>query len=126
MRYNLKAVPAPDLRLDIEHKGTACLIRVAGPVDHVQYFKLEEAIQTQLDRKQTTLIVDLSALTYISSAGINVLGHTASQFEKFEGKLCYVRPVHSAQWNFFTMIGVDQLFPWAASLDEALSRVGAF
>jgi anti-anti-sigma factor len=101
------------------------VIRVEGPVDHVQYYKLEEAIQTQLDRKQTRLIVDLSALTYISSAGINTLGHAISQFETIQGRLCYVRPANTAQWHFFTTIGVDQIFPWADSLADAITRLSA-
>jgi anti-anti-sigma factor len=103
--------------------GGVVVIHVAGSADHIQYYKLEEAIQTQLDRKQMALVVDLSALHYIASAGINALGHAVSQYEKIKGRLCYVRPAKTAQWHFFTTIGVDQIFPWAASLEEALKRV---
>jgi anti-anti-sigma factor len=117
-------VPANELKVAAESVRGVCVIRVAGSVDHVQYYKLEEAIQTQLDRKQITLVVDLTALTYISSAGINTLGHAVSQFENLQGKLCYIRPGNTAQWHFFTTIGVDSIFPWADSLEEALERVG--
>jgi len=68
--------------------------------------------------------VDVSDLTYISSAGINTLGHAVSQYEKVKGKLCYVRPANTAQWHFFTTIGVDQIFPWATSVEEAIKKVG--
>ena len=118
-------MPKPELRVSVEDVDRVRVIRVEGPVDHVQYYKLEEAIQTQLDNKHTTLVVDLSKLTYISSAGINTLGHTVSQFETFSGKLCYVRPANTAQWHFFTTIGVDQIFPWADSLGEAIKRLSA-
>ena len=124
MGYTYGTVAAPELKVSIEKRGVICLIKIAGPVDHVQYFKLEEAIQNQLDKKQTTLVVDLSNLSYISSAGINILGHTVAQFETVKGKLCYVRPAETAQWHFFTMVGVDQLFPWASTLEEALVKVG--
>jgi anti-anti-sigma factor len=118
-------MPKPELRIAVEDVDGVRVIRVEGPVDHLQYYKLEEAIQTQLDRKQTTLVVDLSQLTYISSAGINTLGHSVSQFESIKGRLCYVRPANTAQWHFFTTIGVDQIFPWAASLEEAVRRVSS-
>ena len=49
----------PELRVSIEDVDGVRVIRIEGPVDHVQYYKLEEAIQTQLDKKQTTLVVDL-------------------------------------------------------------------
>ncbi|MBI3857131.1 MAG: STAS domain-containing protein [Planctomycetes bacterium] len=106
-----------------EPQGGVVVIHVSGSVDHVHYYQVEEAIQTQLDRKQIHLVVNLSDLTYISSAGINTLGHAASQYEKVNGKLCYVRPANTAQWHFFTTIGVDQIFPWAASVEEAVKRV---
>jgi anti-anti-sigma factor len=118
-------MPKTELRVLAEDVDGVRVIRVEGPVDHVQYYKLEEAIQTQLDRKQTRLIVDLSALTYISSAGINTLGHAISQFETIQGRLCYVRPANTAQWHFFTTIGVDQIFPWANSLADAITRLSA-
>lgn len=118
-------MPKPELRISVEDVEGVRVIRVAGPVDHVQYYKLEEAIQTQLDKKQTRLIVDMTTLSYISSAGINTLGHAVSQFEGIHGKLCYVRPENTAQWHFFTTIGVDHIFPWADSLAEAVRKLTA-
>ncbi len=114
-----------ELKVVVEQRPGLCLIRVSGAADHVHYYKIEEAIQTQLDRKQLAMVVDLSELTYISSAGINTLGHAAAQFEKVKGRLCYVRPAKTAQWNFFTTVGVDTIFPWAESLDAAIARVTA-
>ena len=113
------------LRVTLQQQDGVVVIHVAGSVDHVQYYQLEEAIQTQLDRRQMNLVVNLSELTYISSAGINTLGHAVSQYEKVRGKLCYVRPANTAQWHFFTTIGVDQIFPWAKSIDEAVKQVAS-
>jgi anti-sigma B factor antagonist len=107
----------------IEPQSGVVVIHVSGSVDHVHYYQVEEAIQTQLDRKQMNLVVNLSDLTYISSAGINTLGHAVSQYEKVKGRICYVRPANTAQWHFFTTIGVDQIFPWATSVEEAIRRV---
>ena len=116
----------PEIPFSIVHEraGEVAVLRVSGAVDHVQYHALEEAIQTELDRRHLRLVVDLSELTYISSAGINVLGHAAAQYEKV-GKFCLVRPVKAAQWKFFTTLGVDKIFPWAGSLAEAVAAVSA-
>jgi anti-anti-sigma factor len=116
-------VPAHELEVVREDHGGVPVIRVRGSVDHLHYWKLEEAIQTELDRKQLSLVVDLSALDYISSAGINTLGHATSQYDRVGGRLCLVRPAETAQWHFFTTLGVDQIFSWAATLDDALARV---
>ncbi len=105
--------------------GHVVVLHVAGSVDHLTYYQLEEAIQTQLDRRQMNLVVNLAELTYISSAGINTLGHAVSQYEKVKGQLTFVRPANTAQWHFFTTIGVDQIFPWSVSVDEAIKKVNA-
>lgn len=118
-------MPEKKIKVLIESQGGVVIIHVSGSVDHVQYYQLEEAIQTQLDRKQMNLVVNLSDLTYISSAGINTLGHAVSQYETVNGRICYVRPANTAQWHFFTTIGVDQIFPWAVSVDEAVKRVAS-
>ena len=117
----------PDNPLSIVHEraGDVAVLRVSGAVDHVQYHALEEAIQTELDRRRLRLVVDLSDLTYIASAGINVLGHAAAQYEKVGGKLRLVRPTKAAQWRFFTTLGVHTLFPWSTSFAEALAAVSA-
>jgi anti-anti-sigma factor len=116
-------MPERKIKVAVEQRGSVVLIHVSGSVDHVQYYQLEEAIQTQLDRKQMNLVVNMSDLSYICSAGINTLGHAVSQFENVKGRICYVRPANTAQWHFFTTIGVDQIFPWATSVDDAIKQV---
>lgn len=118
-------MPLEELKVTLDVRPGVTVIRVSGAVDHAQYYQLEEAIQTQLDRKVLRLVVDLAALSYIASAGINTLGHAVSQFEKLKGRLLFVRPAQTAQWHFFTTIGVDRIFPWAATLDEALRKIAS-
>jgi anti-anti-sigma factor len=115
-------MPDRKLKIVVESKDGVNVLHVSGSVDHVQYYQLEEAIQTQLDKKHLYLVVNMSELTYICSAGINTMGHAASQYEKLNGKLCYVKPANKAQRQFFTTIGVDRLFPWADSVEEALKQ----
>jgi len=114
-----------ELKVVVESRPGACIIRVSGSVDHVHNYKLDEAIQTQLDRRQSRLIVDLSDLTYITSAGINTLGHAVHQYEKIGWRLRFVRPSRDTHWQLFEMIGVDAIFPWSATLAEALLQVAS-
>jgi anti-anti-sigma factor len=118
-------MPERKMKLVVQSRDGVVILHVSGSVDHVQYYQLEEAIQSQLDKKQLYLVVNLSELTYISSAGINTIGHAASQYEKVKGGFCCVRPVQDAQWKFFKTIGVDRILPWAATVEEALKQVAA-
>ena len=115
-------MPDKKMKLATEPRTGVIILHVSGSVDHIQYFLLQEAIQTQLDRKQLHLVVNLSELTYICSAGINTLGSAAAQYEKV-GKACYVKPSNAAQWQFMKTIGVDKIFPWADSVDAAVKDV---
>lgn len=109
-------------KLTSQSRDGVVILHVVGSCDHIQYYQLEEAIQTQLDKKQLHLVVNLSDLTYISSAGVNVLGHAAAQYEKIRGKFCCVRPSNDAQWKFCKTIGIDQILPWAGSVEEAVKQ----
>ena len=75
-------MPDKKMKLASEARDGVTILHVSGSVDHVQYFQLEEAVQGALDRKQLRLVIDLSELSYICSAGINVLGHAAAQYER--------------------------------------------
>jgi anti-anti-sigma factor len=121
----LLPMPNQELRVTRESRPGVSILHVAGSVDHAQSYMLEEAIQTLLDLKQTVLVVDLSELSYISSAGINALGHAVAQFQRVKGRLRLVRPAQTAQWHFFASIGVDQIFPWSATVEEAVSQVSS-
>lgn len=116
-------MPDKKMKMATEARSGVIILHVSGSVDHVQYFMLQEAIQVQLDKKQLHLVINLSELTYICSAGINTLGHAASQYEKVNGKACYVKPANPAQWRFLQTIGVDKIFPWADSVDLAVKEV---
>lgn len=115
-------MPDKKMKLATEARTGVIILHVSGSVDHVQYYQLQEAIQTQLDKKQLHLVVNLSEMTYICSAGINTLGHAAAQYEKV-GKSCYVKPANPAQWRFMVTIGVDKIFPWADSVEAAVKEV---
>lgn len=114
-------MPEKKMKLASEARDGVLILHVSGSVDHVQYFQLEEAVQTALDRKQLHLVIDLSDMTYICSAGINVLGHAAAQYERL-GKACYVKPSIKAQWQFMKTIGVDRILPWADTVEEAVKQ----
>lgn len=118
-------MPNKGLEIAVGRRGAVAVLRVAGAVDHVHSYQLAEAIQTELDRKRTSLVVDLARLSYITSAGINTLGHAVAQFEKVGGRLAFVRPRKVEHWHFFETVGVDRLFPWARTLEEALGQVQA-
>lgn len=62
-----------ELRVTVETRGPAVVLAVAGEVDMLTAAQLEQTIRTELAGRPQTLVVDLSKVEFLASAGMNVL-----------------------------------------------------
>ena len=62
-----------DLQVTVETRGPAVVLAVAGEVDMVTVTQLEQAINTAVESRPQTLVVDLSKVEFLASAGMNIL-----------------------------------------------------
>ena len=63
------------LEHSVRSQGTATVVAVSGTVDAVTAPRFAEALQAEVAGGRSQLVVDLSAVTYVSSAGLRaVLG----------------------------------------------------
>lgn len=67
------------LQLDEQWVGQVAVIAASGALDILTAPQLREAVAAALDRKPAGLIVDLLALEFLGSAGMQVLLDTRSQ-----------------------------------------------
>jgi anti-anti-sigma factor len=65
-------------------------IRLAGRLDTVTSGQLEKEVDALLDGRLDTLIFDLAALEFISSAGIRVLVHARKTIQAQQGGVLMV------------------------------------
>jgi anti-sigma B factor antagonist len=61
------------LKVEVEKLDDVTVAHVIGEVDAVTCTKLEEALNGIVDAGDTTIILDLDHMTYISSAGLRVI-----------------------------------------------------
>lgn len=107
-----------DLRVMVETRGPAVVLAVAGEVDMLTSSYLEQAIHTVLDGRPPTLIVDLSKVEFLASAGMNVLlstrelAGTTTQFRVVATGHATLRPLQIA--------GLTEYLAVFESLDAAL------
>jgi anti-anti-sigma factor len=69
----------------------------------------EAKARTELDRIAESVVIDLSKLDYISSAGLGVLIHTHLRLSK-EGKNLTLRNMNPHISNIFQLSGLVKLF----------------
>jgi anti-anti-sigma factor len=60
-------------RLEVEQRGTACVVRIRGEVDVSNAHDLSVAIGAAMPSAVPTLVVDLTHTTYLDSAGLQML-----------------------------------------------------
>ncbi|MFZ0565229.1 MAG: STAS domain-containing protein [Chlamydiales bacterium] len=68
-----------------EKKGQATIFSLKGRLDSSTSPDLEHAILQSIEKGSKEVVLDLSSLDYISSAGIRVLVHCLKKIEKKHG-----------------------------------------
>jgi anti-sigma B factor antagonist len=100
--------------------GEAVVLAVSGEVDMLSAPQLAEAIHTALEARPAALIVDLSKVEFLASAGMTVLvsAHAEApptQFVVVADGAATSRPIK--------LMGIDRVMPLYSTVDNALSGI---
>ena len=105
-----------------ERRGDVLILRVIGKLDASTSKSLEDKVLALITARQENLVVDLSQLDYISSAGLRVFLLAAKRMEGTKGKmiLCSLK---EAVREVFDIAGFSSFFTLAASSEEAIKNL---
>jgi len=93
------------------------IIAPAGTIDSSTAPVLESEFDKLIRRKQTRIVVDLSKVVFISSAGVGIFLGTASTLRSRQGDLIFMSiPEHVAE--VLDIINVRSYFATVSSIDE--------
>lgn len=99
------------------------IVKAHGEVDICTAPAFEKALVAGLELTDRYLIVDLSDLSYIDSAGLGALLNTHRKLSAKNKELVAVAPTgHSAVWKVLEITRFDRIFKVRRSLDEALEE----
>ena len=90
-----------------------------GRVDSEGTVDLDLALQTAVTEGKYRMILDMSAVRYINSAGLRALADILTQNQANEGDLRLVDLNPKVQ-RVFQIIGFDKFFATYATLEEAM------
>lgn len=102
--------------------GDVDQIKVSGFLDAHTFEQLEEALLKQFSQSRYKIVVDLTNVDYISSAGAGVFIAALSESEENGGKIVLLNPTKSVL-DVFDLLGLTQIFEVVTSREEA---VGVF
>jgi anti-sigma B factor antagonist len=104
--------PVPLFRVTVEQLEKTCLIRASGELDRSTADRLSSALDAARADGGTALL-DLSAVSFIDSAGLRVLLRSARAVDAHDWALFIVRG-SSAVWRLFELSGTSSQLPLVA------------
>jgi len=105
-------------RLVMLNPGVA-VIALHGPLSVHTYEKLEAQLDLVLQQKCSNLILDLTNVRYVSSAGAGVLMNVLSQVRDIGGNLVLVNLTDAVR-DILDLLNLQNVLPMAPDVSSAL------
>jgi len=108
------------IQIDPNDQQDLTVIRVAGYLDAHTFEELEEAINDLFGKKKYRIIVDLSKVEYISSAGAGVFIGALSEAQEHDGNIVLMNPTNNVR-EVFDLLGLTQIFQVVEDQNTAMA-----
>ena len=103
------------------HDGTVAAI-LDGELDAASAGEVAVKLRRLVANQQLRVVIDLASVSYLDSAGINLLYAVGGELRARQQELHLVVAPGSPIERMLQIVGADRAFPVHASLDEALAR----
>lgn len=110
------------MRFDDSNLGGAPVIGVSGRIDAAAAPLFESHCSRYLDEGHTTLVIDLSDVDYLSSAGLRSLVAVSRRLRPMNGKMMIVG-VRGTVKEIFDIAGFSDLFPMCDTIRDAARHI---
>lgn len=107
-----------DFSINTRQMADITLIRVSGFLDAHTFEELESTISELFADSQYRIIVELSAVDYISSAGAGVFIGALSEARDNGGNIVLMNPTASVR-EVFDLLGLSQIFTIVSDINKA-------
>ena len=105
-----------------EQQGTVCLVRVHGEIDLSNAQEVSSEIGVAMGQEARRLVVDLSDITYLDSAGVALLLRLAERLRSRRRQLHLVVPRGSPVRRVLDFTGLPRVIPLESRLEDALAH----
>jgi anti-anti-sigma factor len=109
------------LKVSEETHGDVVIAAVEGEIDASNAKGLGDRLRSALTNRATALVVDVAAVRYLDSAGINLLFDVAADLRERRQELHLVVPATSPILRAIAITGLDLTAPTHADRDAALA-----
>lgn len=104
-----------------KQNGTV-IVSIQGRMDAITAPAFDRELEQIMNAGEISLVVDMNALDYISSAGLRSFLMVAKKLKGVSGKIVLASPREVVR-DVFGISGFNQIFPIADSIEEALAAM---
>jgi anti-sigma B factor antagonist len=104
--------------VEAEQRGSVCVLRIHGEIDISNARELSEAIEAAVPNGAPTVVVDLTDVTYLDSAGVKLLFLLADRLLARRRSLRVVVPEEAPIRAVLELTGLQKVAPLEGHLDE--------
>ena len=115
-------MPLADIVAD--QRGDVAIARVSGEIDASNTRWLDARLRALLTNHSTALIIDLSEVSYLDSAGIATMFRLGAELRLHQQGLHLVVVDGSPIARMVNLTGLDNTVPTHTTLDETLTHLG--
>jgi anti-sigma B factor antagonist len=111
------------MKIDVEDHAGIKVLRLAGDLRAEEGHSLVERANDVLEGRGAQVIIEMSGVPYVTSAGINALVRITAQANTQEQRVVLANPSPLVA-NVFVVTRLNRFFEIFDSLDEALAKLG--
>lgn len=97
------------MNIHVAAEGTVTVLRASGRIDSMNAPQLGEVFNEHIGAGRTHLVLDLSAVDYMSSAGLRELVNALKKLKRVAGDLRIAQPSKRVR-EVMEMAGLDTIF----------------
>lgn len=107
------------MEVNATREGANLFVAVDGRVDGTNAGEFQEALEGVIQQEDKLVVLDLGALSYVSSAGLRVVLLVAKELQRQSAKLS-VCALSDTVKEVFTISGFDKIIPVHGTRQEAV------
>jgi anti-sigma B factor antagonist len=104
--------------IETEERGDRLVLRIRGEIDVSNARELSAAIEAAVPNGTHTIVMDLTDITYLDSAGVKVFLQLADRLRARRRLLRLVVPTHAPIRAVLELTGLPRLVPLDDHLEE--------
>jgi anti-sigma B factor antagonist len=112
--------PSDYVRVTVKSLPAVTVVEVSGEIDTATRHAMAEPVFEQLDEAPPGLVLDLTKIKFMGSAGLAVLIETHQRTQERRIKLGIVVPDQSPTYRVLTISGLVELLPVHSTMVDAL------